>query len=158
MIWRHYIWLCILDVLRCSKCEASAGHGVIKYQFGIILVVLSVGFGLCSKCGKPSPILIVEMFSKICSKWLSVTIYIYTFAKPSMKESTFCTDPHLRQMLEAIIRSSYPAHSRCSQETSWALSQRDLESETACQRANGDVVPGVEDERTNDCDDGAYDA
>ena len=48
-----------------SKCEASAGHGVIKYQFGIVLVVLSVGFGLCSKCGNPSPIVFVDFFQSM---------------------------------------------------------------------------------------------
>ena len=54
----------------CSKCEASAGHGVIQYQTGGSKCEIRG----CSKC--ENRLLHESCFSQLCSKCVSVTIYI----------------------------------------------------------------------------------
>ena len=56
----------------CSKCEASAGHRVIQYQTGGSKCEIRG----CSKCENRSRHQSC-FFPKLCSKCMSVTIYIY---------------------------------------------------------------------------------
>ena len=74
MIWRHYIWWCILDVLRCSKCEASTGHGV--------------GFGLGSKCGNPSTNTLKKTKTKIVGAICTLTYSVTRFFRCSKCEAS----------------------------------------------------------------------
>ena len=54
----------------CSKCEVSAGHGVIQYKTGCSKCEI----WWCSKCEVRSRHRSCFIFSKLCSKCMSVTI------------------------------------------------------------------------------------
>ena len=58
--------VCILDVLRCSKCEASTGHGV--------------GFGLGSKCGNPSTNTLKKQKQKLLERFAHLHIVLPGFS------------------------------------------------------------------------------
>ena len=66
--------VCILDVLRCSKCEASAGHGV--------------GFGLGSKWGNPSTNTLKKTKTKIVGAICTLTYSVTRFFRCSKCEAS----------------------------------------------------------------------